>query len=255
MLNLGDSILFKIGLILLPTFGLLIGTALYSYMTITRYSKTIKRLYKMNFNSLEFERKRISNDLHDQLGSKMAIINRTIDSLSNKLNEHQKPDLNLVQSHLLLFHNDVRKILEAIHPRDLMNGNWQNSVQELVNDLCIDETIVQVEFHTAITPKEEFSYHLFRIIQEKLSNIFAHTKTKRIQIVVNDENNYFQISIIYKHEARLKTFLTGKIGILKGRGELIIKDRLKIIGGKNKISYNSGYISDLITIPHEHFNT
>ncbi len=255
MLNLGDSILFKIGLILLPTLGLLIGTAFYSYITIKRYSKTIRRLYKMNFNSLEFERKRISNDLHDQLGSKMAIINRTIDSLSNKLNEHQKLDLNLVQSHLQLFHNDTRKILEAIHPRDLMNGNWQNSVQELVNDLCIDETIVQVEFHNDRTPKDEIAYHLYRIIQEKLSNIFSHTKTKRIQIIVNEENTHFQISIIYKHDTTLKTLLTGKIGVLKGRGELIIKDRLKIIGGKNNISYNSGFILDLISISNEHINS
>jgi signal transduction histidine kinase len=83
MLNSGDSFLLSLFFILIPALTILIGVFVYSKVIITRYSRVIKRLYQMNFNSLETERKRISNDLHDQLGYKMLIINKSIENLKS----------------------------------------------------------------------------------------------------------------------------------------------------------------------------
>jgi signal transduction histidine kinase len=49
----------------------------------------------MNFKSLETERKRIANDLHDQIGYKMTIINKSIDTMAQKLNIQSNEEIEI----------------------------------------------------------------------------------------------------------------------------------------------------------------
>ena len=69
MPNSGDSLLINLFLILIPAFGFLLVSFLISRYLILRYTRALSRLYKMNFNSLESERKRIANDMHDIMGN------------------------------------------------------------------------------------------------------------------------------------------------------------------------------------------
>lgn len=246
MLNSADSFLVSLLIIFFPSFALLIGTSLYSYVIIRRYSNTISRLYKMNFNSLEAERKRIANDLHDQLGYKMMVINKSMDSLSSRLNLKEVREFELTRSQLKIFHNDVKRILEAIHPRDLINGNWRRSITQLAQDLENENLKISVNFETTKNPKDEHLHHVYRIIQEKITNIISHTITKNIQITVFENNNKLEISIVYTSNNYFFNKTKFNLGISKGRGLNIINDRLKIIGASNEIKYMDGNVIDLV---------
>ncbi len=248
MLNSADSFLVSLFIIFFPSVILLIGTSVYSFNIIRRYSRTISRLYKMNFNSLEMERKRISNDLHDQIGYKMMIINKSIDSLSSKLNLNNIQELELTRSQLKIFHNDVKRILEAIHPRDLMNGNWRHSISQLAQDLESEDLKISVNFETPKNPKDEQLHHIYRIIQEKITNIITHTKTDSIQIIVYENHDQFEISIVYKSNNTYLNKIGLNLGISKGRGLSVINDRLKIIGASNQIKHLNGNVIDRIII-------
>ncbi len=249
MSNSGDSFLFNIFAVLIPSIALLIGTVIFSNIVIKRYSKTISRLYKMNFNSLETERKRIANDLHDQLGYKMSVINKSIENLTSKLQLENNSDIKMVQSQLRLFHYDISRVLEAIHPRDLMNGKWRESIQQLTEDLSIGDTNIHVNFHTTKNPKEEHLQNFYRIIQEKLSNIITHTHSNRIQIDIHSENSNIHVCIVYKSDITLIQKVALKLGSKRGRGLLILNDRLKIINATNSITVSEGNIIDTISIP------
>lgn len=117
MSNSGDSFILSLFFLIIPTITILVGVFIYSRIVIFRYSKVVKRLYKMNFNSLETERKRISNDLHDQLGYKILIINKSIENLISNPLLADNEEIIRIQSNIRLFQLDIRKILESIHPQ------------------------------------------------------------------------------------------------------------------------------------------
>lgn len=255
MLDLGDTILISLAAILLPAILLLIATGIYSYVVITRYSKTIDRLYKMNFNSYEVVRKQIANDLHDQFGSKMVVINKTMSQFEGSVTEEQRPILKKATNQLSLLHHDIRRVLETIHPRDLIDGDWRKSLSKLAKELCVEDYSVEVRFYTDKNPPAELSHNVFRLLQEKLTNIMAHTTVKRVQVDVSDAGNHMEISLVYKNTERIRNWLvqntTGSVG---GRGTMIIRDRIRTLNANNYSEVKNGYVIDVIELPYENTN-
>ena len=249
MLNSGDLFLSNLYHFLFPVIILLIGNLTCSFLIIERYSKTISRLYKMNFYSSELERKRISSDLHDQLGYNMSIINKSIDSLEIKNNLENNEDINHIKLQFRLFHNEIRRVLETIHPLELLDKNWRVNIIQLSQNLSLGNTKINVVFHLTEEPKDKYIYHIYRIIQEKLSNVITHSDPKVIQIDFFKENSQIAISIVYKCNFYWIQFKSKKLLDNSGLGLKIIKDRLKIINSTNTIEYIDGHIVDTILIP------
>ena len=234
---------------IIPTITILVGVFIYSRIVIFRYSKVVKRLYKMNFNSLETERKRISNDLHDQLGYKILIINKSIENLKSNPLLADNEEIIRIQSNIRLLQLDIRKILESIHPRDLMNGKWHESIENLASDLSIGNTKIHVTIHTTQSPKDEHLHQSYRIVQEKLANIITHISPKSVQIDISTEGNRLVIEFVYTAKTTFANYVNSTLRSFRGRGLSIINDRLKIIGGTNDIKNTDGYTIDSIFIP------
>ena len=108
---------------------------------------------------------------------------------------------------------------------------------------------IHLQFHTQENPKEEHLHNLYRIIQEKLSNIITHTHSNRIQIDIHSENSNIHVCIVYKSDITLIQKVTLKLGSKRGRGLPILNDRLKIINATNSIAVSDGNIIDTISIP------
>ena len=249
MSNSGDSFILSLFFLIIPTITILVGVFIYSRIVIFRYSKVVKRLYKMNFNSLETERKRISNDLHDQLGYKILIINKSIENLKSNPLLADNEEIIRIQSNIRLFQLDIRKILESIHPRDLMNGKWHESIENLASDLSIGNTKIHVTIHTTQSPKDEHLHQSYRIVQEKLANIITHISPKSVQIDISTEGNRLVIEFVYPAKTTFANYVNSTLRSFRGRGLSIINDRLKIIGGTNDIKNTDGYTIDSIFIP------
>ena len=247
--------LYSLFVVMAPAAIILIGVTLYSNYLFWRYRRTIARLYKMNFNSLETERKRIANDLHDQLGAKLMVMQKSLEHLEDRVGEEESAEVNKVQSELRVFHKEIRLVLEAIHPRDLMEGNWRKALERLATELCVEGTSVSVEFHTDKDPKPEHRYQLYRVVQEKLSNIFSHSDTNRVQIQINEDDQRLYISLVYRKNKTMLAWLGGKLPLIKGRGSLIINDRLDSIKAKKELKQVNGFIMDTISVDYENPTT
>lgn len=116
MFNSGDTILLSLFYVLVPALAILIGTGVYSYVIIKRHSKTITRLYQMNFKSLEVERKRIANDIHDILGNKMIQINNALSNAEKIADEKTQREIRSIRSHFSLFDSEIRRSVEYLYP-------------------------------------------------------------------------------------------------------------------------------------------
>lgn len=249
MQNTGDSFLLSLFVALIPALTILVGVFIYSRTIILRYSKVVERLYKMNFNSLETERKRISSDLHDHMGYKILIINKSLENLKSNHLLKNNLEIERIESQIRLFQYDIHKVLESIHPRELSNGKWHEGIFNLASELSIGDTKIYVLSHTTICPKEEHLLQSYRIIQEKLANIIQHTNPKKIHLDITHEKDLLVVTIIYASKSKLINYTYPRLFAYRGRGLSIINDRLKIIGGGNEIKYTDGYTIDSIFIP------
>jgi DNA-binding NarL/FixJ family response regulator len=87
MYSSGDYFLIELSAILLPAVAILLFSVFVMLLFIRRYSRTLKRLYQMNFHGVELERKRIANDLHDQVGASLQQVKKALDVASHSLDK------------------------------------------------------------------------------------------------------------------------------------------------------------------------
>jgi two-component system, NarL family, sensor kinase len=251
MPNSGDSLLINLFLILIPAFGFLLVSFLISRYLILRYTRALSRLYKMNFNSLESERKRIANDMHDIMGNKMIHINQSLFELGQDLNESSRSKLNIVNSNLSLLSSEVKRSIEALYPRDLLHGDFNTCLKNLAYDLSNNDFKVNVEIFNPFNLDAHRGLHLFRLIQEKLSNVSKHGKTRNVQINLSTDNGKYYVALIYKGDPPPTWKINSWIRPNKGRGLHIIQDRLHILNAKNSITQSDGNVIDEISIAYE----
>lgn len=184
----------------------------------------------------EDERQRLAQELHDELGQSLtaikvmtATIAKTND-LKNQLIFQSSSSIIEVCDHLMKV---VRSMMQQLHPLTLTElglkealhdlvDNWQTRSPNLQIDLDCDETL-------EICPKS-FNIHIFRIVQESLTNVFRHAKASHVMIDLRVDSNQLLLKIQddgigCSNENRKNGF-----------GLLSMKDRVRSLNGQLKIT-------------------
>jgi len=216
-------------LLLFGSVGVLL-TALIMYLFIIRLRLTRKKRFKEVYAqklllSQEKDRQRISKDLHDGLGQSLLLI-------KNKVTESDSPEIAVLLNNAI---EEMRSISRVIHPFQLTEVGITKALENLIFqiDSNFNETYIFGDIEnidSKLTRNQEM--HVYRIMQECLSNIMKHAKAdsakielklneKTISILIKDNGVGFDFSKKYKevHSLGLKT----------------IKDRIKLLKGTLKI--------------------
>lgn len=137
----------------------------------------------------ESERKRIAQDLHDEISSKLNIIS---------LNSHLLKSNNLAANELQEIANSItdlttnaldssRRIAHDLLPPVLEKFGLHAGIEELVSE-CNNSKAVTIQYTNQLHfDLEDIDWHLhiFRILQELLNNSMRHGKASKISIVFN----------------------------------------------------------------------
>lgn len=131
-------------------------------------------------NIQENERKRFSEELHDDLGSTLFILKLKItvmnkDSFNLQLNEIT----HLVDEAI----NSTKRISSASSPVLLNKIGLQRALIEYCTQISIN-SIVDVKFYSQITPRfnSNIELNLYRVVQELINNFVNHGKASSIEI-------------------------------------------------------------------------
>src|SRR6266496_5310261 len=142
----------------------------------------------------EQERRRISRDLHDDVGTKLSALNLYLSSLSEKATVINNNEIrSLAQSSKQFIKEamyDVRQLLLNLSPTVLEEFGYTTAVEGLVNK--INET-KQIHFDLVVFGinhrlKKDYELALYRITQELINNVLKHAEAKHVSLQIGQRD-------------------------------------------------------------------
>ncbi|MEQ8473861.1 MAG: 7TM diverse intracellular signaling domain-containing protein [Marinoscillum sp.] len=233
--------------------GMVIETAVISFGLIYRYRlyqkekdrmKVELQLEKSNkvgeiIGAQEDERKRIAEDLHDDLGSNLAVIQLNLQSL--KSDDTRKGDiLRLVEDTA----TRVRQISHNLMPPQFLQVPLEDIVRAHFEQLN-EESMIDFRFHQTgksfgFSKEEELI--LYRVIMELTSNILKHSKATEATIQLFFNTTLCEL-VVEDNGVGFDPKVAGGIGLRN------IKSRVKFLQGKMAIDTGAKGTTVIISIP------
>lgn len=236
--------------ILIATLGMLIMVIFVIAFVIYYQKKQIQQQKKLRdvekehqrilletaLNSEEAERRRIAQDLHDDIGTMLSLTKLSINQLSKAItkdNAHSSPDLQKARSLLDDTIVQVRRITRDLVPTTLEHFGLAAAIEEFINRLENSSSLT-VQFYCdadrvpRLTPKVELA--LYRITQELVNNAVKHSQCSTIDILLNATINRLDLHVIDDGTGFDAT--TMRESSQAGLGLRNIESRLSVINGK-----------------------
>jgi signal transduction histidine kinase len=171
-------------------FGILIlGSAFLLYRNrISQLKKRQTEQIRAAIHAQEEERKRISRDLHDDIGTKLSALKLFLSSLELKAHAiHNEEIVSLAQNSEQFIGEvvkDLRTLLINLSPSVLEDFGYTNAVEGLANK--INETQL-IHFDVNVFGfknrlQKDYELALYRITQELINNILKHADAKNISL-------------------------------------------------------------------------
>nr|WP_293836920.1 sensor histidine kinase [uncultured Arsenicibacter sp.] len=191
-----------------------------------------QELMAATFHGQEAERRRLAQDLHDDIGTMLSVAKLTLNQLERQLTPETPPSHQARKTRQLLDDTlkNVRRISRDLVPTTLERFGLLASLEELVgnasNDL-VDVRLERPETLPPLTPAIEIM--IYRIVQELVSNAIKHAGAnsiviqlfpaqKEIRLNVFDDGRGFDLDEVLQNKQR-------------GLGIRNIESRLSVVDG------------------------
>ena len=204
-----------------------------------------KELLRTIIKSQEEERKRIGQDLHDEVGgslSNLRMLMNRFDGKNKDVSEEQKEAVNVYRQLIDKIVQDVRNISHNLSPPGLALFGFSEALEELKDVVSKgDDSFISITNH-AEAASEKLAYPvalaLVRVLQELITNTLKHSGAKRIGISLFMENEDL-LAIHYTDDG---IGYDGKLS-KKGMGMHNIESRLDLINSTYTIqtAINKGF--------------
>ncbi|CAN5268004.1 sensor histidine kinase [soil metagenome] len=142
----------------------------------------------------EEERKRISRDLHDDVGTRLSALKLFISSLHEKATKTNNEEIKSLAASSEQFITeavqDVRQLLLNLSPAVLEEFGYTTAVEGLINK--INETRL-IYFNLVIFGlnqrlKKDYELALYRITQELINNVLKHSEAKHVSLQIGQRD-------------------------------------------------------------------
>ena len=201
------------------------------------YQKEITKSIIINH---EKERKRISKDLHDNISSKLNVINLNVNLLKDG-NLNTEESLTVNNGTLNIIDKTIKsasKIEHNLLPPTLEKFGFKDAVEELA-DAFKNSRKINIA-HTIKYPKKllipENELHLYRIIEELINNAIRFRKVKSSNINIAFKDN----KLIFNYKDNSIGSYSNNLNIKKRFNLKNIESRISLLNAKYSIEYGIG---------------
>jgi PAS domain S-box-containing protein len=193
----------------------------------------------------ERERKRISMELHDELGQSLAVLKLQIRAIERGLREDQQ-DLKDGCRELLQYLDgvldNIRRLSQDLSPAILEDLGLQSALKYLINGVSKHYTVkhsFEVEDLDHLFPSDT-QIIIYRIFQECLTNISKHAGATEVSIRVREDDGFLSLVLEDNGIGFEPAQLSARRASVRGLGLAALDERARMLGGTLEIRSQPG---------------
>ena len=199
----------------------------------------------------ESERRRIAEDLHDDLGGLLTSVKLQFKFLEQEIGQIRVRETFRKTEELLdRACHEVRRIAHNMMPETLHELGLLAALEDLFDSIPSDSLHIDLQsFNFDMRLPEEIEIMVYRIIQEIITNVFKHALATKVIIQLSHYDEYLNVTVEddgigFDHHSPMH----------KGKGLISIKSRVAYLNGRLEVDsqFNVGtsiHISIPISLP------
>lgn len=158
-----------------------------------------RRLEQEVLETSEREQSRLGQDLHDDLGQQLASIGMLVQLLGAQLQAQLHPKAADAAELSFLCRNALettRNLARSFYPVELEQLGLQIAIESLAHRTeAVTETVCRTKFSNRFRARKEAAIHLYRIVQESISNAIKHGRARNILIEGSQRPGWLTLTI------------------------------------------------------------
>jgi PAS domain S-box-containing protein len=192
----------------------------------------------------EDERKRISRELHDELGQSLTVLKLSLRTASRNVSEppEVKEDLGQMALYLDETIDKVRRLSRALSPAILEDLGLPPALNYLISEFNRYYEIehdFDLEDLDGLFPKEA-QIIIFRIFQESLTNIAKHAQARKVRLGIQQFDGAVHFEVEDDGQGFEVARVLSRSSLEKGLGLAALSERAKMLGGTLEINSRKG---------------
>ena len=183
----------------------------------------------------EGERRRISNELHDELGHALLTLKLNLRAIEKGLHPDQQAladDLESLLQYVDSIVENVRRLYLDLTPGDIEDLGLTIALKTLIDEFAANNqtirwsvNLINIDAHFSLQGQTA----IYRIFQEILTNIGKHANPSQVSISISEKDK----RVLFEIEDNGRGFASNKANQYpkKGMGLLAIEERVRMLGG------------------------
>jgi signal transduction histidine kinase len=209
---------------------------------LRRRADELAALQATLINAQEAERKRISLELHDEMGQSLTAIGINLEEIDRELSSQLSLPIKERLAETIQLNDrtldQVRELALGLRPSLLDDLGLVPALRWYVNRyakrLGIEVELETIHFEERAASETETV--LYRVVQEALTNVARHAEASRVRVRLARHESTIAVTI----EDDGKGFDRQAIGAERGTGLLGIQERVALLGGSSDIQSSPG---------------
>lgn len=231
--------------------GIAAASIWYRFRLLRRAKAVQEWFSKKLIESQEHERQRIAASLHDGHGQNLLIINNEMQRFIHQADETlpSRDDLKSWSALVVESINEVREIAYDLLPFQLNQLGLARSIESMIKKM---QHVTAATFTTDLSEldvRKETEIHVYRIIQEALSNILKYAQATQVSVAAKRTGDL--VSLTIRDNGRGFNIPQVRNGSFNGGFGLVsMAERARLVGGRLFICSRSGQGTEItLSIP------
>jgi len=207
--------------------------------------KQLRYLSSQLLTAQETERKRISRELHDELGGALTAIKLRLSIVEKGLKKGQmtiREECESISQYVEQVIEEVRRFSRDLTPSILEDAGLSVAIRWLISNLNktynVDLTMDVMDIDNFFSQDAQIT--IYRILQEALTNIGKHARAKNVSVMIKKHDDKVSFSVeddgIGFNMPRVATGNPSE----KGLGLTIMAERAQMLGGSLELWSEEG---------------
>lgn len=212
---------------------------------LRKQNKQRGELLKHLITAQEDERKRVSRELHDDLGQALSALSLQYQLLERLISTDYAAaieQMNKINDLIVETSNRMYELIFALRPSGLdefgLEVALRNHAERFLKDSGISFTLQSSDYDERLPPDLETA--LYRVFQEALSNVIRHSQAKNVKITLKNKDGFFWGEIFDDGKGFDPSMIEKNGNDARGLGIISIKERIAQYCGELDITSQPG---------------